>query len=37
LRTVVARAGASMSTGSLLPATRPRRTEITLWNPSAFR
>jgi MerR family transcriptional regulator/heat shock protein HspR len=37
LRTVVARAGASMQTGSLLPATRPRRTEITLWNPSAFR
>jgi MerR family transcriptional regulator, heat shock protein HspR len=37
LRAVVARAGGSLHSGSLLPATRPQRTEITLWNPSAFR
>jgi MerR family transcriptional regulator/heat shock protein HspR len=37
LRAVVARARASMSTGSLLPVLRPQRTEITLWNPSTFR
>jgi MerR family transcriptional regulator/heat shock protein HspR len=37
LRAMVAHAGASMHSGSLLPATRPRRTEITLWNPSSFR
>jgi MerR family transcriptional regulator, heat shock protein HspR len=37
LRAVVARAGASMQSGSLLPARRPQRTEITLWNPSSFR
>jgi MerR family transcriptional regulator/heat shock protein HspR len=37
LRAVVARAGASVSTGSLLPVLRPQRTEITLWNPSTFR